>query len=90
MSFQARFAPKATPTLTNTQGLTCRLLRAQSRDVADYLVRKSVPFRETHHISGRCVAKSKETVTPMNEFTFEQMKMIDERFEDVQALGEGG
>lgn len=50
-------------------------------DVADYLVRKGVPFRETHHISGRCVAKSEETGIPMNELTYEQMKEIDSRFE---------
>ena len=51
-------------------------------DVADYLVRKGVPFRETHHISGQCVAKSEELGTPMNEFSIEQMKAIDERFEE--------
>lgn len=50
-------------------------------DVADYLVRKGVPFRETHHISGRCVAASEATATPMNEFTVEQMKAIDDRFD---------
>ncbi|RMJ01678.1 hypothetical protein CDV36_015631 [Fusarium kuroshium] len=51
-------------------------------DVADYLVRKGVLFRETHHISGRCVAKSEETGIPMNEFSCEQIKAIDERFEE--------
>ncbi|KAM4055666.1 lyase domain-containing protein [Hirsutella rhossiliensis] len=51
-------------------------------DVADYLVRKGVPFRETHHISGRCVAKSEETGTPMNELSYEQLKAIDGRFEE--------
>ncbi|UNI20446.1 Argininosuccinate lyase [Purpureocillium takamizusanense] len=51
-------------------------------DVADYLVRKGVPFRETHHISGRCVAKSEETGIPMNELSYEQMKAIDPRFEE--------
>ncbi|UPL00752.1 hypothetical protein LCI18_011686 [Fusarium solani-melongenae] len=40
-------------------------------DVTDYLVRKGVPFRETHHISGRSVAKSEETGIPMNEFSYE-------------------
>lgn len=50
-------------------------------DVADYLVRKGVPFRETHHISGRCVAKSEETGIPMNELSYETLKAIDERFE---------
>ncbi|KAM5380377.1 hypothetical protein ACJZ2D_003479 [Fusarium nematophilum] len=51
-------------------------------DVADYLVRKGVPFRETHHVSGRYVAKSEETSIPMNEFSYEQIKAIDERFEE--------
>jgi argininosuccinate lyase len=50
-------------------------------DVADYLVRKGVPFRETHHISGRCVALSEQTDTPMNELSYEQLKGIDARFE---------
>lgn len=30
-------------------------------------------------MSGRCVAESEETGTPMNEFTYEQMRAIDER-----------
>ncbi|KUI61945.1 putative argininosuccinate lyase [Cytospora mali] len=51
-------------------------------DVADYLVRKGVPFRETHHISGQCVALSEKTGTPMNELTYEQMRSADERFEE--------
>ncbi|KAI2642226.1 argininosuccinate lyase [Xylaria nigripes] len=50
-------------------------------DIADYLVRKGVPFRETHHISGRVVALSEKEKTPMNELTFEQLKAIDARFE---------
>ncbi|KAK7921187.1 argininosuccinate lyase [Apiospora marii] len=53
-------------------------------DLADYLVRKGVPFRETHHISGRCVAKSEELNVPMNELSLEQLQAIDGRFkEDV-------
>ncbi|KAI2463520.1 argininosuccinate lyase [Annulohypoxylon bovei var. microspora] len=51
-------------------------------DIADYLVRKGVPFRETHHISGRVVALSEQTETPMNELTYEQLKSIDARFEE--------
>jgi len=50
-------------------------------DLADYLVRKGVPFRETHHISGRCVALSEQTGTPMNELTYDQLKGVDARFE---------
>nr|XP_036588115.1 argininosuccinate lyase [Colletotrichum truncatum]KAF6799256.1 argininosuccinate lyase [Colletotrichum truncatum] len=51
-------------------------------DVADYLVRKGVPFRETHHISGRCVALSEKTGIPMNELSYEQLKGVDARFEE--------
>ncbi len=55
-------------------------------DVAEYLVRKGVPFRESHHISGRCVALSESTGTPMNELTYEQMKGLDPRFDtDITA-----
>ncbi|KAI0181576.1 argininosuccinate lyase [Hypoxylon sp. FL1284] len=51
-------------------------------DIADYLVRKGVPFRETHHISGRVVALSEQTDTPMDELTYDQLKSVDARFEE--------
>lgn len=54
-------------------------------DLADYLVRKGVPFRETHHISGRCVAKSEELGIPMNQLSLEQLQAIDSRFGDDVA-----
>ncbi|KAK0724617.1 L-Aspartase-like protein [Lasiosphaeris hirsuta] len=56
-------------------------------DLADYLVRKGVPFRETHHISGRCVALSEQTGTPMDKLTYEQLKGVDARFnEDISEV----
>jgi argininosuccinate lyase len=55
-------------------------------DLADYLVRKGVPFRDTHHISGQCVAFSEKTGTPMNLMKISDFKTIDARFdEDVLA-----
>ncbi|KAK6080423.1 argininosuccinate lyase [Seiridium cupressi] len=51
-------------------------------DLADFLVRKGVPFRETHHISGRVVAKSEELGIPMDKLSLEQLKAIDDRFTD--------
>lgn len=51
-------------------------------DVADFLVRKGVPFRETHHISGRVVAKSEELGIPIDKLSLEQLKAIDDRFTD--------
>ncbi|EGP83052.1 unnamed protein product [Zymoseptoria tritici ST99CH_1A5] len=50
-------------------------------DLADYLVRKGVPFRETHHISGRVVALSESEGKPMDTLTFEQLRSVDSRFE---------
>ncbi|ESZ97097.1 argininosuccinate lyase [Sclerotinia borealis F-4128] len=53
-------------------------------DLADYLVRAGVPFRETHHISGQVVAYSEKTKIPMDQLTYDQLKSIDSRFkEDV-------
>lgn len=50
-------------------------------DLADYLVRKGVPFRETHHISGQVVALAEKESTPMDKLTFEQLQTVDTRFE---------
>ncbi|KAI3406606.1 ARG4 [Candida oxycetoniae] len=51
-------------------------------DLADYLVRKGVPFRETHHISGECVRKAEdEKLSGIDQLSFEQFKEIDDRFE---------
>ncbi|KAI9793487.1 MAG: hypothetical protein M1816_007919 [Peltula sp. TS41687] len=55
-------------------------------DLADYLVRKGVPFRETHHVSGKVVALAEKTGVPMDKLTYEQLAEIDSRFEkDVTA-----
>ncbi|KAK5114971.1 hypothetical protein LTR85_010009 [Meristemomyces frigidus] len=50
-------------------------------DLADYLVRKGVPFRETHHISGQVVALAEKESTPMDQLSFEQLQGVDKRFE---------
>ncbi|PSS27170.1 hypothetical protein M430DRAFT_46285 [Amorphotheca resinae ATCC 22711] len=51
-------------------------------DLADYLVRKGVDFRSTHHISGQCVAYSERTGTAMNKMSVSEFKKIDARFEE--------
>lgn len=52
-------------------------------DIADYLVRKGVPFRETHHISGRSVALAEKTDCQISDLTMEQWKELDERFDET-------
>ncbi|KAJ5153029.1 Argininosuccinate lyase [Penicillium canariense] len=55
-------------------------------EIADYLVRKGVPFREGHHISGRVVQLAEQTNVPMDTLSLEQLKTVDARFDtDVQA-----
>lgn len=56
-------------------------------DLADYLVRKGVPFRETHHISGACVRLAEEQKISLDKLTLEQLQAIDARFEsDVMSV----
>ena len=56
-------------------------------DLADYLVRKGVPFRETHHISGACVRLAEEQNVSIDTLTLEQLQKIDSRFEaDVSKV----
>lgn len=50
-------------------------------DLADYLVRKGVPFRETHHISGECVALAEKLkLSGIDKLNLEQYQNIDSRF----------
>ena len=51
-------------------------------EFADYLVRKGVPFREGHHISGRVVAAAEDNDIPMDKLSLEQLKAIDSRLGD--------
>ena len=51
-------------------------------DLAEHLVRKHVPFRETHHIAGRVVALAESKGVPMNELSAQQLWDIDSRFGD--------
>ena len=51
-------------------------------DIADYLVRRGVPFRETHHISGQVVALAEKEKVPMDKLSYQQLKGVDGRFEE--------
>ncbi|KAF8902029.1 putative argininosuccinate lyase [Gymnopilus junonius] len=56
-------------------------------DLADYLVRKGIPFRETHHVSGRAVALAEARQCQINELTLADFKSLHEEFsEDVLAV----
>ncbi|WVW82168.1 argininosuccinate lyase [Kwoniella bestiolae CBS 10118] len=61
------------------QALTMDML---ATDIADYLVRKGVPFRETHHISGRSVALAEQNKIQISDLTMEQWKDLSPHFTD--------
>lgn len=53
-------------------------------DLADHLVRKGVPFRETHHISGQVVALAERSKTPMDRLSISDLNRVDDRLHDFK------
>ncbi|KAJ8922674.1 hypothetical protein NQ315_007706 [Exocentrus adspersus] len=49
-------------------------------DVAYYLVRKGVPFREAHHLAGQVVAKAEDKGVSICDLTLEELKSISNNF----------
>jgi len=52
-------------------------------DVADYLVRRGVPFRETHHIVGLAVAHAERTHQNLHQLPLEFFKELHPAFDNV-------
>lgn len=61
------------------QALTMDVL---ATDLADYLVRKGVPFRETHHVSGRAVALAEARRCQLNDLNVDDYKKLHPKFDD--------
>ncbi len=55
-------------------------------DLADYLVRKGMPFRPAHHVVGAVVALAEKTGKPLNQLTLAELQAIDQTF-GRDALG---
>ena len=51
-------------------------------DLADYLVRKGVPFRTTHEVVGRLVRRSEEAGVALSDMSATQMRAEHEAFGD--------
>jgi argininosuccinate lyase len=49
-------------------------------DLADYLVRKDMPFRQAHHIVGSVVALAEKTGKPLDRLTLAELKSVDNTF----------
>ncbi len=60
---------------------------ALATDLANYLVRKGVPFREAHHIVGQIVAYLINKNRELEDITLEELKQFSPKFsEDVLSL----
>ncbi len=56
-------------------------------DLADYLVKKGVPFREAHHIVGALVAEAEKLVKPLNALPLETFRAHSPKFSaDVRQV----
>jgi argininosuccinate lyase len=55
-------------------------------DLADYLVKKGMPFRQAHHAVGAVVALAEKTGKPLNQLTLAELQSIDKTF-GRDALG---
>jgi argininosuccinate lyase len=55
-------------------------------DLADYLVRKGMPFRQAHHAVGAVVALAEILDKPLNKLSFAELQSVDKKF-GRDALG---
>jgi len=56
-------------------------------DLADYLVRKGVPFRQSHHLAGQAVRRAEELDVPLGDLTLADYQAIHPTFaEDVYQV----
>jgi argininosuccinate lyase len=51
-------------------------------DLAEYLVRKGVPFRETHHVAGAAVRMAEVQAVPLSELTLDDLLTLHHAFEE--------
>jgi len=49
-------------------------------DLADYLVRKGIPFREAHHLVGQVVLLSEQKGLPLSKLPLEELRRISPAF----------
>ncbi|HEY65644.1 MAG TPA: argininosuccinate lyase [Caldilineae bacterium] len=56
-------------------------------DLADYLVRKGMPFRESHHVVGRVVRRAEELGIPLSQLPLSELQAISPLFDqDVKDV----
>ncbi len=54
-------------------------------DLADYLVRKGIPFRQSHHIVGQVVRRAEELGLSLREMPLSELRAISPQFDEDVA-----
>jgi len=66
------------------EGLSADML---ATDLAEYLVRKGMPFRDTHHVAGEAVALAEKNRCGISDLTLEDLRTLSDLFEsDVSEV----
>jgi argininosuccinate lyase len=60
----------------------CRADQSNATDLADYLVKKGVPFRETHEISGKAVRLALARKIGLEDLALADLKALHPKFEN--------
>ena len=56
-------------------------------DLAEYLVRKGIPFREIHHVAGAAVKMAEDKQIPLDKLTLDDLKTLHNAFDaDVEMI----
>jgi argininosuccinate lyase len=50
-------------------------------DLADYLVRKGMPFRQAHHVVGAVVALAEQLNKPLNTLVLDELRSVEKSFD---------
>jgi len=59
---------------------------SRATDVADYLVKKGVPFRQAHEITGRIVRYCIENGKSFRDLTINEVRQFSDKFEDMASF----
>lgn len=78
------FAPMITKLTINEDKMRAAAGRGYSTatDLADYLVRKGLPFRQAHHVVGKTVAYAIEQDKTLQELSLEEMQNFSDMIEE--------
>jgi argininosuccinate lyase len=67
---------------TEKMSNACRGDQSNATDLADYLVRKGVPFRQTHEIAGKAVRLALEKGVGLEQLSLPELKCLNPLFEN--------